>query len=239
MSTKRIRHMLAIATAHMQPHLFDIGAKIPQLKGKRAKIMEFSGTYLIFADRWHVWQALNDTRVLQQAIPRCQNIAWSSSATLDLTIQVNLGVMKPRFSGELTLSDVDEAQKYTLSGRGRGGVLGLAHGSADIELADYKIAPGDLAHLQQDGYWPDPESENEDALRLQNGQTGIFEPENLSTGTLLTFSANGGASKHIMALGKTIVGKSAQGIIDRFMARFSSAMGVPMLPKNQQPEHSE
>ena len=239
MSTKRIRDMLAIATAHKQPHLFNIGAKLPQLKGKRAKNMEFSGTYLIFADRWHVWRALNDTQVLQRAIPRCQNIRWSSPATLDLTIQVNLGVMKPKFSGELTLSDVDEAQKYTLSGRGRGGVLGLAHGSADIKLADREIAPDDFARLHEDGYWPDLDRENKDAPHLQNAQAGIYDFESLSTGTLLTFSANGGASKHIMALGKTIIGKSAQGIIDRFMARFSDAMGVPMLPKNELLEYQE
>ncbi len=211
--------------------------------------MDFSGTYLILADRMRVWRALNDTNVLKQAIPRCQNIKWSSANTLDLTIQVNLGVMRPKFSGELTLSNITEAKKYTLSGRGRGGVLGLAHGSADIELVDYDITRSERASLNVDGYWPQSVCEQthefqslsvQDNIR-DNIQDNIHDNAlslgDIATGTLLKFAANGGASKHIMALGKTIVGKSAQRIIDRFMGRFCDAMDAPMLPRNEIPEN--
>jgi carbon monoxide dehydrogenase subunit G len=98
--------------------------------------MEFGGRYRIDAGRDAVWSALNDPEILKAAIPGCSHIAWSGPSTLDLAITVNLGVVKPVFKGELTLSDVTPAERYTLSGRGKGGFLGLAEGAADITLAD-------------------------------------------------------------------------------------------------------
>ena len=40
------------------------------------------------------------------------------------------------FAGELTLSNVLPAESYTLSGRGKGGMLGMAQAAADITLED-------------------------------------------------------------------------------------------------------
>ncbi len=98
--------------------------------------MDFGGRYRIHAGRMDVWNALNDPAMLKAAIPGCSHIAWSGPDALDLAITVNLGVVKPVFKGELTLSDVVPAQSYTLSGRGKGGLMGLAEGAADITLAD-------------------------------------------------------------------------------------------------------
>lgn len=98
--------------------------------------MEFGGRYLLDAQRERVWQALNDTEVLGAAIPGCERIHWVGPGALELEIRVNLGLVKPMFTGDLLLSDVVPARRYTLLGRGRGGLLGRAEGSADIVLAD-------------------------------------------------------------------------------------------------------
>ena len=98
--------------------------------------MEFGGNYLFSAPRQQVWVALNDTTMLQAAIPGCRRIDWTSDHELELELQVNLGLMQPVFTGDLTLSDIVPAERYTLAGRGRGGVLGLAQGAAHITLAD-------------------------------------------------------------------------------------------------------
>jgi carbon monoxide dehydrogenase subunit G len=98
--------------------------------------MDFGGRYRFATPRQAVWQALNDAAILKACIPGCTNISWSGPETLDLEVQVELGPIKPKFRGELTLSDVIPAERYTLSGRGKGGILGLAHASADILLAD-------------------------------------------------------------------------------------------------------
>lgn len=163
--------------------------------------MEFSGQYLIMAPRIKVWQALNDEKILKQTIFGCKKICWVKEDQLELEVEVNLTVLKKTFKGDLFLSDIEVASKYTLSGRGRGGILGKVHASANIELIDREIK-GDLA-------------------------------------TQLQFNAVGGGSNSIMKLGKTIIGSSAQKIIDRFFERFAQAMKVEILsikpnkPKNQ------
>jgi uncharacterized protein len=99
--------------------------------------MDFGGRYIIAAPRVAVWAALNQTDMLKAAIPGCHKIEWSGADTLDLEIKVNLGVAHPVFKGDLALSGIVPAERYTLSGRGRGGLLGLAEASADIVLADH------------------------------------------------------------------------------------------------------
>ncbi len=169
--------------------------------------MDFSGSYLLLAARRSVWRALNDTATLKQVIPGCHHIAWTSDTTLDLVLRVNLGVAKPKFGGELELSDVIAATSYKLSGRGRGGLLGLAHGAASITLRDFDLAENpDLTGEAIPGHWP------------QHGMA-----------TILQFNAQGGGSGQIMALGKAVIGKSAQGIIDRFFIRFASAMDTSVI----------
>jgi len=98
--------------------------------------MDFGGRYHIAAPRVSVWAALNDTDVLKAAIPGCHRIDWSGETTLDLEIKVNLGVVHPVFRGDLLLSGIVPAERYTLAGRGKGGLLGLAEGAADIVLSD-------------------------------------------------------------------------------------------------------
>lgn len=150
--------------------------------------MEFGGRYKMTAPRAKIWAALNDPEMLKAAIPGCSLIEWSGPETLDLEIKVNLGVVKPTFRGELVLSNIVPAESYTLAGRGKGGMLGLAEGSADVALVD-------------DG-----------------------------ADTILTFTANGGASGQIMKMGKAIIGNSAQRIIDGFFERFGTAAGVDVTP---------
>ena len=98
--------------------------------------MDFGGRYIVAAPRVAVWAALNDTAMLKAAIPGCHKIVWSGPDTLDLEIKVNLGVVHPVFKGDLALTGIVPAERYTLTGRGKGGLLGLAEGSADIILAD-------------------------------------------------------------------------------------------------------
>ena len=146
--------------------------------------MQFGGSYLVSAPRAKVWQALNDTNVLRAIIPGCRRIDWTGPTTLELEIEVNLGLMQPVFNGDLELRNVVPAQSYTLAGKGRGGLLGKAEAAADITLSD------------------------------------------AGEHTRLVFVADGG----IMKLGKSLIGKSAQKVIDGFFERFGQAMGAEVTP---------
>lgn len=165
--------------------------------------MQFGGNYVLGAPRSAVWAALNDARTLKATIPGCKSIEWVAPLALDLAIEVNFGVVRPVFNGDLTLSEVIPAERYTLSGKGRGGLLGLAEGAADIALTDF-----------------DAEAQK------RAGQEHVTLPD---IATQLAFSARGGASGRIMKLGRTLIGNSAQKVIDGFFARFAEAMGVPIL----------
>jgi carbon monoxide dehydrogenase subunit G len=85
-----------------------------------------------------VWSALNDVAVLKATIPGCEHIDWVSPHGLEMRIRVNLGVVHPVFAGDLVLSNVEPACSYTLTGRGKGGLLGLAEGAADVTLRDHE-----------------------------------------------------------------------------------------------------
>ena len=99
--------------------------------------MKFEGHYVISTTRQAVWEALNDTEILKACIPGCDRIEWVDDANLEATIKVNLGLVKPKLVGDISLSNVEPAKSYTLSGQGRGGILGMAKGFADIELGDH------------------------------------------------------------------------------------------------------
>jgi len=149
--------------------------------------MQFGGRYLFSAPRAAVWAALNDTDKLRAAIPGCRRLDWTGPGTLELELKVDLGVLSPTFTGDLSLTDIVPAEAYTLSGRGRG-LLGKAEGAARIALAD------------------------------------------LDGGTELRFTATGGADGRIMNLGKALIGKSAQKLIDRFFEGFGATFGATVTP---------
>lgn len=98
--------------------------------------MQFGGRYRFDAPRAAVWAALNDTEKLKAAIPGCKRLDWIGPNELELELQVSLGLVKPVFTGDLHLRDIVPAETYTLSGRGRGGMLGMAEGAARIALRD-------------------------------------------------------------------------------------------------------
>lgn len=50
------------------------------------------------------------------------------------------------------------------------------------------------------------------------------------SGTELAFTAVGGADNRIMALGKALIGRSAQRIIDHFFAEFGATFGAVVTP---------
>ena len=98
--------------------------------------MQFGGRYLFATPRQRVWEALNDPEVLKAAIPGCRRIAWTGENALIVEIKVDLGFMEPTLTGDLELLNVVPAERYTLSGRGRGKLLAMAHAAADIVLSD-------------------------------------------------------------------------------------------------------
>ena len=98
--------------------------------------MDMTGEYRIPAAREAVWKALNDPDVLKQCIPGCDEIQQTSDTTLTAKVTAKVGPVKAKFTGDVTLSDLDPPNGYTISGQGKGGAAGFAKGGAKVRLEE-------------------------------------------------------------------------------------------------------
>ena len=96
--------------------------------------MQMSGQYRIEAPRQTVWEALNDVEVLRLCIPGVEEIEKTSDTSFTAKVRAKVGPVSARFAGDVTLSDLDPPNGYTISGEGKGGVAGFASGSAVMPI---------------------------------------------------------------------------------------------------------
>jgi uncharacterized protein len=98
--------------------------------------MQMNGEELISASRERVWEALNDPEILRQAIPGCESVEKTADDSFAATVKVKIGPVKATFKGNVTLSNIDAPNGYTITGEGKGGAAGFGKGGADITLKD-------------------------------------------------------------------------------------------------------
>jgi len=95
-----------------------------------------TGERRIPAPRQIVWDALNNVDVLKASIPGCDALEKTSDTTMTARAGIKLGPISAKFSGNVTLADIDAPNSYTISGEGQGGVAGFAKGGAKVALTD-------------------------------------------------------------------------------------------------------
>ena len=95
-----------------------------------------SGEYVIPAPRKDVWVALNDPEILKQCIPGCESVDKTSDTEFEAKVTAKVGPVRAKFTGKVTLSDINPPNGYTISGEGSGGAAGFAKGGAKVSLSD-------------------------------------------------------------------------------------------------------
>lgn len=98
--------------------------------------MELTGEQRIPAPRQKVWEALNDSDILGQAIPGCQSIEKQGDDKFTAKVKAKVGPVSATFTGEVTLSELNPPESYTISGEGKGGAAGFAKGGAKVVLTE-------------------------------------------------------------------------------------------------------
>ncbi|MFO0988425.1 MAG: carbon monoxide dehydrogenase subunit G [Alphaproteobacteria bacterium] len=98
--------------------------------------MEIKGAYKIAATREQVWAALNDPEILKKCLPGCEKLEREGDNAFTATIKTKVGPVSARFSGAVTLQDLDPPNAYRIVGEGKGGVAGFAKGGAKVTLRD-------------------------------------------------------------------------------------------------------
>ncbi|MDE0943845.1 MAG: carbon monoxide dehydrogenase subunit G [Alphaproteobacteria bacterium] len=106
--------------------------------------MDLTGEYRIAASRERVWEALNDPEVLKASIPGCTELNAVGEDSFTASVTAKVGPVKAKFQGQVTLSDFDPPNGYTIQGEGKGGPAGFAKGGAKVTL----IEDGDGTLLQ-------------------------------------------------------------------------------------------
>ncbi len=98
--------------------------------------MDIKGEENIRATVQTVWDGLNSTDVLLKSIPGCEEIQRTADNELQAKVMIKLGPVKARFSGKVTMTNVQPLKGYTLNFEGSGGAAGFAKGSADVSLQE-------------------------------------------------------------------------------------------------------
>jgi carbon monoxide dehydrogenase subunit G len=100
------------------------------------KIMDMTGEYRIAAPREKVWAALNDPEILKTCIPGCEELNKDSETELSAKVSTKVGPVSAKFTGKVTLSDINPPAGYKITGEGQGGVAGFAKGGAEVNLEE-------------------------------------------------------------------------------------------------------
>ena len=98
--------------------------------------MEMTGEYRIPASREQVWAALNDPEILKASIPGCESLERTGDNGFAATVVAKVGPVRAKFTGSVTLQDLDPPNGYTISGEGKGGAAGFAKGDAKVRLSE-------------------------------------------------------------------------------------------------------
>jgi carbon monoxide dehydrogenase subunit G len=98
--------------------------------------MKLNGEQTIPAARQRVWKGLNDPHILKNCIKGCEYITKTSDTAFSARIVAKVGPVKAGFNGQVTLTNLNPPESYTIVGQGEGGIAGFARGKSDVKLIE-------------------------------------------------------------------------------------------------------
>ena len=81
-----------------------------------------------------VWAGLNDPAMLKASLPGCEAFELVSANEFTVILLARVGPVKARFTGDVSLTEVNPPNAYKINGSGKGGVAGFARGGAEVRL---------------------------------------------------------------------------------------------------------
>ena len=117
--------------------------------------MEIKDSYELPLPKERVWAALNDEEFLKKSIPWCEKLERRSETELAAEVKLKIGPMSTRFTGSITLSDIDPPNGYTITGSDD-----LINDPSKSRLKKYNLLPED------EGWFSEKISSDIDAIVL-------------------------------------------------------------------------
>jgi len=96
--------------------------------------MEMLGNRKLGITQQQAWDALNDPETLKKCIPGCDKFELTGDNEYSVGLAVKIGPVSAKFSGKVTLSDIQAPDSYKLTFEGQGGVAGFAKGASGVSL---------------------------------------------------------------------------------------------------------
>lgn len=93
------------------------------------------GEQIIAASQTDVWKALNDPETLKACVPGCETIERKSDTEYEILMVARVGPVTAKFKGQMTLSDLNPPNSYSIAFAGQGGAAGFAKGGASVQLS--------------------------------------------------------------------------------------------------------
>ncbi len=97
--------------------------------------MKLDGSYTFAAPRSEVWDALLDPEVLSKALPGCEALEQTGENQYKAVLNVRVGPVQGRFSGTVSLSELNPPVSYHMKVSGQG-APGFVNGEGDITLEE-------------------------------------------------------------------------------------------------------
>jgi carbon monoxide dehydrogenase subunit G len=97
--------------------------------------MEMQGTRQLAITQQQAWDALNDPEVLKLCIPGCDKIEATAENQYSMAVSLKIGPLAAKFTGKISLSDINPPISYTITFEGQGGPAGFGKGNAKVQLA--------------------------------------------------------------------------------------------------------
>lgn len=97
--------------------------------------MKMSAERELEANPAAVFAALLDPEVLKACVPGAQEVSGNPTDGYEAVVTQKVGPVKATFTGQVTMSDIVENEKLTITGEGKGGAAGFAKGGAVVTLA--------------------------------------------------------------------------------------------------------
>ena len=96
--------------------------------------MDMQGARQLAITQQQAWDALNDPAVLKACIPGCDKVELSGDNQYAIGMALKIGPVSAKFSGKITLSDINPPTSYKINFEGQGGPAGFGKGDSAVTL---------------------------------------------------------------------------------------------------------
>ncbi len=99
--------------------------------------MDMQGSRQLAITQQQAWDALNDPAVLKACIPGCDKVEPSGDNQYSIGMSLKIGPVSAKFSGKITLSDINPPTRYKINFEGQGGPAGFGKGDSAVTLTPH------------------------------------------------------------------------------------------------------